>query len=858
NKTTTTIRDIATYQIDATQKLVGEPAVIGSGYDNKGRLVSYRDITVSEESEDKTTTVYLFDTVYNKFGMMNQYRQKSIETGISESGSEINFETNIYRSAMDYDKLGRISSYTQESVSESTGIKKEITNWRAEKYNFLGQLTAYYEDVQSFAEGEVTLNATTHNHRFDIEYTYTGLLKYYIQTSVSDASSALTTTEKWWADLPSDYNSLGQLIAFRTNTKEEGSYDGNYLLKITDVTRLETSYNSLGIIEHYKQETKSSEADNKAIEETWDADIYNTIGQVEKYTATTREYSKLDNGASLDKTTITTRTIASYILTAGGEIITDSTNSGYDIYGRLYSYRDEIESSDTDNKKTDSYTLSTVYDPAGRTYGYHQVNIEQDKLTGGTQLNLRNEIERTLTEYDLVGRVSHYIQTSVSDASSGKVDTLDWTAGEYSYNPLGQLIKYDETIHSIAKDENQTVILDTTTTNKRRDISYTGTGLLKHYIEETISDVTRDLKTVQTWDADYYNDLGQLIKFHTNTVESAISGAGLFEKTTDVIRLETHYNLVGLVDYYKQETISSDTEDKAIKETWDARESTSAGKYNSLGQVEKYTTTTREYSKLDSGATFDKTTITVRSVFSYSIGVDNNPVITGSGYDNKGRMVSYVETVSADDVEKKQVINLWVADSFNIAGQVEGYVQNTIERSTDPLIIFDKLTVTHREFFKFNFNSEDGSILNKVKSGYNGFGQVEDYRDTITEQGSSEKTATQYWHGGYNDLGQLKNYIQDLFENGDYTDTGSQRHILKHKTHTERQRINYYETGLIKDYLDIIVSSDASNKQVKVKWEALKYSLTGMLEESREIADYIGSAVLDGSDDLNRINYRII
>ncbi|PIV38991.1 MAG: hypothetical protein COS29_04990, partial [Candidatus Omnitrophica bacterium CG02_land_8_20_14_3_00__42_8] len=665
DKTTTTIRDIATYQIDPALKLVGEPVVTGSGYDNKGRLVSYRDVTFSDEANDKTKTVYHFDTVYNKFGMMSEYRQKSIDTGVSISGSEINLETNVYRHLIDYDKLGRINLYTQETSTESASAKKEIINWRAEKYNLLGQLTAYYEDVQDFAQGEVSLGAITHNHRFDIEYTNTGLLKYYTQISVSeDASSALTTTEKWWADLPASYNSLGQLLTFRTNIREEGSYNGNYLSKITDLTRIETNYNSVGLIDHYKQETISNDAQGKAVEEVWDADRYNTIGQVEKYTTSTREYSKSGNGAAFDKTVTTVRTIASYSLLAGGEIITDSTKSGYDIYGRLYSYCDKSESTDVDNKKTDSYMLSTKYDPAGRIYGYHQISIEKDKLKDGAQFNLRNEIKRILTEYDLAGRVSHYIQTSVSDAASDKVDTLDWTAG--AYNDLGQLIKYNEIIHTKVEDENNIVILDKTTTNKRRDISYTNTGLLKHYIEETVSNATPDLKTVLTWDADYYNELGQIVRLHTNTVEFGMSGSGLLEKITNTARLDTHYNSVGLVDYYQQENISNDAEDKAIREIWDARESTGAGRYNSLGQVEKYTTSTREYSKSDSGAALDKTTTTVRLVVLYNVnasgvvvlGVDNNPVIVGSGYDNKGRTRSYIETIVSDDAKNKQVINL--------------------------------------------------------------------------------------------------------------------------------------------------------------------------------------------------------
>ncbi|PIW67402.1 MAG: hypothetical protein COW10_05840, partial [Candidatus Omnitrophica bacterium CG12_big_fil_rev_8_21_14_0_65_42_8] len=477
--------------------------------------------------------------------------------------------------------------------------------------------------------------------------------------------------------------SLGQLLTFRTNIREEGSYNGNYLSKITDLTRIETNYNSVGLIDHYKQETISNDAQGKAVEEVWDADRYNTIGQVEKYTTSTREYSKSGNGAAFDKTVTTVRTIASYSLLAGGEIITDSTKSGYDIYGRLYSYCDKSESTDVDNKKTDSYMLSTKYDPAGRIYGYHQISIEKDKLKDGAQFNLRNEIKRILTEYDLAGRVSHYIQTSVSDAASDKVDTLDWTAG--AYNDLGQLIKYNEIIHTKVEDENNIVILDKTTTNKRRDISYTNTGLLKHYIEETVSNATPDLKTVLTWDADYYNELGQIVRLHTNTVEFGMSGSGLLEKITNTARLDTHYNSVGLVDYYQQENISNDAEDKAIREIWDARESTGAGRYNSLGQVEKYTTSTREYSKSDSGAALDKTTTTVRLVVLYNVnasgvvvlGVDNNPVIVGSGYDNKGRTRSYIETIVSDDAKNKQVINLWKADSFNIAGQLKGYMQNT-------------------------------------------------------------------------------------------------------------------------------------------------------------------------------------
>jgi hypothetical protein len=349
-------------------------------------------------------------------------------------------------------------------------------------------------------------------------------------------------------------------------------------------------------------------------------------------------------------------------------------------------------------------------------------NTRQRAWSGGTYIKnsaWREDLDKDGLAQDNPKYLLVGYREVVTD-ENGVVTRRDWSGAEYDTH--GQLKKYDETLTDGLLRESAT---------RWRDGTYDRYGRLMAYQQES-TDIA-GLTTTVDWAAEYYSDDLRLKSYREKTTDPL----GL---TQTVERQNMEYSRAGdLVKYAQRHT---DARGNFVMTDWTG---TSFDRYGRNTDSNEWHTdalgvlTFRE----KTGTVYD----TKSRQLAYTEYVTDEYVHktektwSNARYDHYNRMLEYKETNK--DALNNTTIKEWRATRYDWADRAEKYTQTNTDADGN---------VTQSEWTA-GIEGREG------EPGYNKFGQVLAYTETVTDKWLKEHR--RIWVGGeYDDYGNLSSYSE--------------------------------------------------------------------------------------------------
>ncbi|MBI4397317.1 MAG: hypothetical protein HY548_09490, partial [Elusimicrobia bacterium] len=756
-------------------------------YDGFGRVVSLVEETIQNNEAATWSKRETTGMIYDVFGNLLQSHEESVNAlGVKTVADRLN---------MTYDPRGRLSSYEIVSTSEAEGIRSGSRVVRDHiAYNGLGDVAEYFETVTR--EG---LNVIEAIH---------------------------------WKG---QYNALGQLSQSWQETHRTGTaVDETGEMRSLDTTDITVttgmSYNLDGSLKGYTEENTSTATPELTTINIMEGATYDDFGRLASYRLTTHKVSRNADGQhELHTITVTERIDAIFddqgALQGYKEIVTLTNGAGvpaggsttvrsdivFHPMGQILSYTDAVTRSESPGI-TAMVHWQGSYDIYGRMSGFFETRT--DTNPDGT-LGLEVRTERTGIEYDLLGQVIRYTETTNRSDAPGMTTEKTWEA--LSYDSNGNLTGTRETIHSLG------IGLDTTKTYTRTGMTYNGLGQLETYVEEQRDSSTPDLTTMverlQTTYDDFGREIGTVEVQHTfgqgtETLSDGTVRPILLDTTKTNVREGTTYNAAGLVTGYRDVqfdgreialgrspmdwlSLSPEQKKAVLSGTLRAGELVTLTEksglvYNKQGLATHYTEKTRELS-----TTLDRTRTSARADVVYS---------------NLNQMLSYSETLQDSSTPGLTERIAFSGAVYNDLGQMIGSLERRESIGPD----FSNVTITVRQNLRYD---SAGRLI---------------HEETRQETAGGLATVRVWDAVSFNGLGQSTGFTETVQQTGQAADGSN----LDLTTTTTRYDMQYDTFGRLVGYQENRVSSDKPDVSVNVQWQSTGFNsnnqMTGFVETRQE------------------------
>ncbi|MFH0731364.1 MAG: hypothetical protein V2A72_00385, partial [Candidatus Omnitrophota bacterium] len=401
-------------------------------YNGLGQLKSETYVETDDATKE-TQTRYIYNINYNRLGQ----QVSRIERFTKDNG-----DTSIrYISELGYDNNARNNYYRDLRVNELGQLI--ITQWQAAEFDKAGRVYAYFEESKYPQENDMIQQRRVSG----ITYTAYGQMMSFTDTAtvtskddegVETVLTKITTRAGAKTDDPAG-GCLGDIIRYTDTTFTYGAnaQAEAFENRIT-TTRSNTQY--IGHLESfYEESVLDSAARDKLVKNTVSNIIYNPLDkravsfqQNSHYTVVdAAELSSEYDGIALDY-----------------EINTTREDMIYDLFGRLISYRDTVESPQKAELK-ETVSVSLYYNSFGHVIRY---DMESQKEFGAVITTTRD------SEYDGLSHVSAYEETTGMETENGSW-RFETTGEDMHYDEQGRLFSYLET-QTKANDEGyeQTIV----------------------------------------------------------------------------------------------------------------------------------------------------------------------------------------------------------------------------------------------------------------------------------------------------------------------------------------------------------------------------------------------------------------
>ena len=816
-------------------------------YNSAKQIISYTEKVVGSASPNAYTITTRQDMLYNSLGQLVAYRENVFNSNTPGTGTSQTV-TDVYD--INYDSLSNVIARTEDSTSVD-GIK---TNTQISDIQYTGSgKQVSYNQTQTQA---LSSPVTTTILRDAIQYNKNGLLASYVDTTTSSTDN-LTRVTDWQAD---EYYSSGQLEAYHQTIDTTGAdIFGTAVDFSNTIDMLQMSYNTSGLMVSSYEEDSSSSAPEvvttknttgmsyddygqlaEFIEDKWDVDNADPT-LLDLHTVTTRYDSNFQNGRLFGYTENVQTTSDNADLDTSTATV--RTNIGYDDYGRMNFYNDQIIASAAPDKTSYVTWQGLAFDAAGAVLSYQQTTHDL-----GVGLDVTTALTRSNIIYNSLQQVISYNDEIDSSASPQKTSTM--TRTKTSYNALGQVSAYSE--------QDKDIFIASGFVNEndvdRYAMQYNLLNQLTGYNETTQSSLTPQIMTTTTWSSLGYDINGNLAGYNQRDQQTNDSGTLDLDNTT--VKENILYNGLGQAQSYKQTTIqsfpgtnespatsveqvtavsydsngqilqSTETTDDGYTQTADTR---SGMDYNAQGFLDAYTDTIHQtnnnglvadtkstWSALDfydNGRVKDYQQTTQGQSSAGTQTLQQNDAVTRSNivYDDNGFTLSYDET---DTSLSDRVTSTWQAKAYDCFGRVLAYTQSGQNSSSGPFsltrsaIEYSTINNVNRVISYAESGSAAGNIYNKTWAAgtldgtgatYDAKGNLVNYYEEGFDTNRGAYTLSQT-DATYNAFGEVLTYIEEVTNaNGgltntvrdttDYNDLGQAQYYHQTKTNPDGSQI---------------------------------------------------------------------
>jgi len=528
------------------------------------------------------TTRDILATVYNGYGLLKEYKDRSINISASPD-----LVTSVSMDIIKFNKEGRAQEYIEIKADRDKLVQEAIDTG------------ASVEVLEAQYDNEL-LNTVTTTHRNNISYVKFGLVESYDEITNSTATPNLKI-ERRMSDI--GYNESAQQKEYKEAVTEEDELDPAKRFVQTTTTRDDMKYNRLGLLKSYENTDYiiRLDAPDLLIARHVTDRIYDGNGLLIGYHQVDNEYFYDFNtnigylidpfGVYQDENDADQSNIADLSL-YHATIVTDRLAGEYDATGLIESYVDVIVNKNVSpDLTTTSIVTDTKYWDSGLRKSYVELKREQkldvsgnvtiDPVTGDVlytidptdtfALDLATNIIRTNMTYDDYGQLGWFLvsyqEIYTSTQATGLTTTSIWgvaggalapgtdfniiwginngqTAYDAGtrYDSLGHIrITIEDSTKQIANSDYAYDNINTLTI--KHVIGYDTLGRVTEYEEWVKSSSTGEMLTYRHVKNMKYNNKGQLIHQEEVTTDRDRNDVGLYSVTTNVIRDVGEYAL---------------------------------------------------------------------------------------------------------------------------------------------------------------------------------------------------------------------------------------------------------------------------------------------------------------------------
>lgn len=451
---------------------------LSAEYDDYSRVIAYQERRASEATGDDKTTEELEGTIvdYSRDNVRYDYSSQTVsydDVTISTRGSSV-VTNSTSRSNQQYNTLGQLSSYDEESrTSSKPDLLTETSRFDID-YDSSGQIYSYNEQINK--TGADGYSVIIYNEQFSAEYDANGFQESTVTTTTDTSASSVTKTISYE---DTRYDELG-----RRNTyvmTESNLADG--LNKTIYVLRDSTVYDSVyGRELSFLERSNSSDSNSVWTVVHKENMIYGEDALLNSYTET-RE--KLGTGNVLTNT----------------RNVTVRSDTSYNTNGFESSFSETVTNNATPGITTDYSQNNIVYDSNGNVYSYR---AEDRKY--GSGYDLTTKVNRTSSQYNDKGQLIYKFEEQHQSSAVGV-----WVDNEQSnvtYDLQGRVYSFDS----------QTVTIDTTINTNRNYTNYdSASGLITSYRETGDINGKEFDKTLNSF---VYNSQDQITSFRESGFDS--------------------------------------------------------------------------------------------------------------------------------------------------------------------------------------------------------------------------------------------------------------------------------------------------------------------------------------------------
>ncbi|PIW67458.1 MAG: hypothetical protein COW10_05540, partial [Candidatus Omnitrophica bacterium CG12_big_fil_rev_8_21_14_0_65_42_8] len=813
------------------------------------------------------TTRDILATVYNGYGLLKEYKDRSINISASPD-----LVTSVSMDIIKFNKEGRAQEYIEIKADRDKLVQEAIDTG------------ASVEVLEAQYDNEL-LNTVTTTHRNNISYVKFGLVESYDEITNSTATPNLKI-ERRMSDI--GYNESAQQKEYKEAVTEEDELDPAKRFVQTTTTRDDMKYNRLGLLKSYENTDYiiRLDAPDLLIARHVTDRIYDGNGLLIGYHQVDNEYFYDFNtnigylidpfGVYQDENDADQSNIADLSL-YHATIVTDRLAGEYDATGLIESYVDVIVNKNVSpDLTTTSIVTDTKYWDSGLRKSYVELKREQkldvsgnvtiDPVTGDVlytidptdtfALDLATNIIRTNMTYDDYGQLGWFLvsyqEIYTSTQATGLTTTSIWgvaggalapgtdfniiwginngqTAYDAGtrYDSLGHIrITIEDSTKQIANSDYAYDNINTLTI--KHVIGYDTLGRVTEYEEWVKSSSTGEMLTYRHVKNMKYNNKGQLIHQEEVTTDRDRNDVGLYSVTTNVIRdvgeyalqpdgsvqhdlggeplgfISAGYNDLGQMIRYTDSNVSSRAPDLIENKTITAQ-------YNALGQQR----TVQESSvEVETGWVLGSTTHHYVKTTRQRGGAILGGIIQGSiEYDSvSGKVIKYAESVRRQGENLDQTTLTVRRDIHYDADSNIYYYQDEIYQDFAP----DLKTTVY-------FGDDDALGLDSIEKAAYAY--------------NNSNPARLAGSVVYNALGLMTKSIEYKIE----TDIPTVGSILNVSTLTEKSSIAYNLKGQVTGYTeDVLAAGQAAKHTVRSLTE---YNNLGQVKWYQDVITNLAGAI---------------
>ncbi len=512
---------------------------LATAYNTLGQIISTTEIITCSDAPDKTVTENTHNITYNECGRQNTFVKEINEQARAWGEMSLNISATIRRLSTDYNDLGLVSGYEEETASYGQD-GTEILDLRANTgrdsmiYSQGRQLISYHEVTSSSDKPDLNLDI-----QWKGKYDPQGLLTGFERIENNGLLISMLKRENI------EYNTLGQVRGYAStvinrSTALSGMPPALPVNTTTLQSRGSIEYDKQGRVLAYIDETRAAARPEILTRTLRTQNKYDGCGRLEAWEDEVLSLSSLPG----EQEKLLYRTIHTRKTTRFNALSLESE------------YKEEIEHQGRDIRESVS-RKNIRHDLSGRTLSYLETRRETDIKEN--DLDRTTTINREYTGYDRRGRVEAYSETRTSSAANDIIENIKWRAEEF--DSAGRVKASTQTTRPFSLQEG--IPLGAGRPNERKDILYDAQN--REIAYEKFTHTQGNTTHVQRSNI-AYNGQGLRTGYHDLTKQYDENQT--LDVITETTRSRIQYNNLGRETYYEDLIKSSQAVDVNTTVIW--------------------------------------------------------------------------------------------------------------------------------------------------------------------------------------------------------------------------------------------------------------------------------------------------